>query len=483
MLVGTYSGQGASYLNPATGRLVSGRSRESNTRFLHGEVDVLVCTDAAAEGLNLQTANLIINFDLPWNPMKVEQRIGRLDRIGQTHDEIYVLNLCYQGSVEEIVYERLLRRLEEAQLIVGTQQFSMLPVTSDEFRALADGLISEAELLSLATHRAKEQRERSRSMEIPAEELYRIYNRLEMMAASSPAPITLEAIWQALTESAHLQELGSQLQEVQGEEVLLISGVEGVQDRTPITVSRRLYEEGLPDGTAPHFASYGDPVFGALLDHFAEYELPESAIRLSLKAEDFDTETVGFAVPTAGPDGRSTKVVCSWEDLAGLDINNTSSLAEGSVSEAEAELTQRTVDALQVARAVPKIERDNLRAGKAQLSFGIMVAMHVLERWAGDNFWSTVEEMEAQLGGSEPVNVAGLPAEWMRSIENELLFDVKVPKSGQSASVIAWPILMRSALGAAKRQADGLKNSQVAAHCRASLGTHEAAARARTGGV
>ena len=51
--------------------------------------------------------------------MKVEQRIGRIDRIGQQHEKVYVLNLCYAGSAEEIVYGRLLQRLSQAGLIVG----------------------------------------------------------------------------------------------------------------------------------------------------------------------------------------------------------------------------------------------------------------------------------------------------------------------------------------------------------------------------
>jgi superfamily II DNA/RNA helicase len=51
---------------------------EVKRRFVNGDIDVLLCTDAAAEGLNLQTADLLVNFDLPWNPMKVEQRIGRI---------------------------------------------------------------------------------------------------------------------------------------------------------------------------------------------------------------------------------------------------------------------------------------------------------------------------------------------------------------------------------------------------------------------
>jgi len=125
MFIGTYSGRGAEYFDPGTGQMAGVDREEVKERFLRGEIDVLVCTDAAAEGLNLQTADLLINFDLGWNPMKVEQRIGRIDRIGQKHGHVYVLNLCYAGSAEEIVYGRLLSRLAEADMIVGAQQVSL----------------------------------------------------------------------------------------------------------------------------------------------------------------------------------------------------------------------------------------------------------------------------------------------------------------------------------------------------------------------
>ena len=137
-LMGTYSGRGGQYWDPATSRMVGVDRDEIKHRFMRGEIDLLVCTDAAAEGLNLQSADLLINFDLPWNPMKVEQRIGRIDRIGQQHRDIYVLNLCYADSAEEIVYGRLLTRLAEVVTIVGTQQMSLLPVTPEEFLDLAN---------------------------------------------------------------------------------------------------------------------------------------------------------------------------------------------------------------------------------------------------------------------------------------------------------------------------------------------------------
>ena len=65
---------------------------------------LLVCTDAAGEGLNLQFCGVLVNYDLPWNPMKVEQRIGRIDRIGQKYPVIRVINFAYKDTVEEDVF-------------------------------------------------------------------------------------------------------------------------------------------------------------------------------------------------------------------------------------------------------------------------------------------------------------------------------------------------------------------------------------------
>ena len=62
------------------------------------------CTDAAAEGLNFQFCGGLVNYDMPWNPMRVEQRIGRIDRLGQVHKTIRVVNLHYEDTVETDVY-------------------------------------------------------------------------------------------------------------------------------------------------------------------------------------------------------------------------------------------------------------------------------------------------------------------------------------------------------------------------------------------
>ena len=92
-------------------------------------VRLLICTDAAGEGLNLQYCGVVVNYDLPWNPMKVEQRIGRIDRIGQKYEVIRVINLAYKDSVEADVYFALGQRINLFQGIVGKLQpiLSRLP--------------------------------------------------------------------------------------------------------------------------------------------------------------------------------------------------------------------------------------------------------------------------------------------------------------------------------------------------------------------
>ncbi|MFB3785975.1 MAG: DEAD/DEAH box helicase [bacterium] len=93
------------------------------------EIEILICTDAAGEGLNLQYCGVLINYDLPWNPMKVEQRIGRIDRIGQRYPQIRIFNFAYKDTIEAEVYFTLDQRINLFQGIVGKLQpiLSRLP--------------------------------------------------------------------------------------------------------------------------------------------------------------------------------------------------------------------------------------------------------------------------------------------------------------------------------------------------------------------
>ncbi|MCW2282578.1 superfamily II DNA or RNA helicase [Rhodoblastus acidophilus] len=83
-------------------------------------IRLVVATDAACEGLNLQTLGTLINIDLPWNPSRLEQRIGRIKRFGQRRERVDMLNLVYHGTIDEKVYETLSERMRERFDIFGT---------------------------------------------------------------------------------------------------------------------------------------------------------------------------------------------------------------------------------------------------------------------------------------------------------------------------------------------------------------------------
>ena len=95
---------------------------EAKRRFRAQEADILLCTEAAAEGLNFQFCGALVNYDMPWNPMRVEQRIGRIDRLGQAHRTIHIFNLHYADTVEADIYHVLAERIGLFQGVVGHLQ-------------------------------------------------------------------------------------------------------------------------------------------------------------------------------------------------------------------------------------------------------------------------------------------------------------------------------------------------------------------------
>ena len=104
------------------------------------EVQVLLATDAAGEGINLQRAHLMVNYDLPWNPNRIEQRFGRIHRIGQT-EVCHLWNLVAEETREGDVYRKLLDKLEQARQSLGGQVFDVLGKLQFEGKPLRDLLI------------------------------------------------------------------------------------------------------------------------------------------------------------------------------------------------------------------------------------------------------------------------------------------------------------------------------------------------------
>lgn len=115
--------------------------RKAQEGFLHNpEIQVLLATDAAGEGINLQRAHLMVNYDLPWNPNRLEQRFGRIHRIGQT-EVCHLWNLVADETREGDVYRRLLEKLEEARQALGGQVFDVLGKLQFEGRPLRELLL------------------------------------------------------------------------------------------------------------------------------------------------------------------------------------------------------------------------------------------------------------------------------------------------------------------------------------------------------
>jgi superfamily II DNA or RNA helicase len=83
------------------------------------QLNVIVSTEAGAEGVNLQVANVLVNYDLPWNPMIVEQRIGRIQRLGSKHAKVGIFNIILRGTFEEYIVGRLMEKLQMASHAIG----------------------------------------------------------------------------------------------------------------------------------------------------------------------------------------------------------------------------------------------------------------------------------------------------------------------------------------------------------------------------
>ena len=118
--VACYSGRGGEVWNGIAWVLETKEKVKAD--FKSGKIRILLATESASEGLNLQTCGVLINYDMPWNPMRVEQRIGRIDRIGQQYEEIWIRNYFYEGTIEDVIYQRLSDRINWFEVVVGDLQ-------------------------------------------------------------------------------------------------------------------------------------------------------------------------------------------------------------------------------------------------------------------------------------------------------------------------------------------------------------------------
>lgn len=362
--VGIYAGGRAAYFDPTSKKDRAVNHEEIKWLFLNGEIDLLLCTDAAAEGLNLQTADLLINFDLGWNPMKVEQRIGRIDRIGQKYADIEVLNMCYLGSTEEIVYGRLFERLQAANLVVGTQQISMLPVEPEEFRDLQNGSLSEEELARRSEQRLRRQKAATAAMEISIDDQYEMYSRLSANAKKLSYPATTKDLWDAFAASSYLASKGAT---VSTDGVWYLPGSEELCELRATN-----QRDAITDEVA--YLSWGNSAVDEFLTAICS-KIPNNGPIQRISVQNGSMEMVGYLV--ASTDGE--KLVTSIADMNGLHIEPEQKLSKESVLAAKQKLSEIFAGDEQQVFLAERAEKENQEYARLQKKLTQAVAKEILQ--------------------------------------------------------------------------------------------------------
>jgi superfamily II DNA or RNA helicase len=133
--IGQYAGAGRSRLYQR-GDSVSCERETLKKMVAEHQIRIMVATDAACEGLNLQTLGTLVNVDLPWNPTRLEQRIGRIKRFGQKRDTVDMLNLVNEQTVDEKIYGRLSDRMRDRYDLFGSVPDTIKDEWIDDIEAL-----------------------------------------------------------------------------------------------------------------------------------------------------------------------------------------------------------------------------------------------------------------------------------------------------------------------------------------------------------
>jgi hypothetical protein len=249
-----YSGRGGELFEGGGWYLVP--KENIKKQFREGSLKIMLCTESAAEGLNLQTCGVLINYDLPWNPMRVEQRIGRIDRIGQSYETVRIHNFYYDGTVEAKVYRKLRDRINAFETVVGNLQpiLAAVPTFLEQAVMSADPL-EENVLMS----------EFDRVLETPPlrpslEEMTAINLEADLKAIRQPLPqteVTPELIEELFVNSTILKAAGVTFEKLENS----LWKVKYKNDTHAVTFDVNMFNEK----PSLRLMSFGDPLFEELL--------------------------------------------------------------------------------------------------------------------------------------------------------------------------------------------------------------------------
>ncbi len=251
--VACYSGRGGERWDGT--RWVQTPKEAIKQLFREGEsIKILLGTEAASEGLNLQTCGVLINFDVPWNPMRVEQRIGRIDRIGQKHQKVWIRNYFYEESVEATIYRRLEDRIAWFETVVGELQ----PILAQVATTITDlAMLRGAERTRRLDQAIREIRERIDATSDAEMDLDRYVDEAVVPPAEEGPTVSLGDLEKLLLQSKPHAHRFRPHPEIAGAYVLGWRG-----EDIGVTFDPTVFDE---HPVSLHLLSYGDEIFQALV--------------------------------------------------------------------------------------------------------------------------------------------------------------------------------------------------------------------------
>jgi len=347
----------------------------------------------------------------------------------------------------------LLNRLASANLVVGTQQFSMLPVTTEEFQKLAEGTMTEKQVEQAAMDRAKIQQANNKLMEVPVEEMFNVYVRLSQTYRKQPLPVYLTEIWQTLIESVFLAEIGCKLSDCG--KYLTLNGIESIVDGSVLTIDRSLFDTGLPDGTHVYFATYGEPVFERLLNFVLEQiEEPVCQV-IHVKQGNIECAAVAYV----DHNNRMQLATSVKQTLAAAEAKSCED--QTSIQRAQSQIDKFAKDTHRNQSKIANVERNNLLQAKAQVLLNNQVVRSLMSSKLktsklDDNATVMLRALEEQFSKRDTaVRIRNVP----RSMETPLsagIIDATFPRQGDGH--IDTPVLIvNTALESLARRVDGSK--------------------------
>lgn len=283
--VACYSGRGGEYWTGIGWEIVS-KDRVKQDFREGDQLKILLCTESASEGLNLQTCGVLINYDMPWNPMRVEQRIGRIDRIGQRYDKVWIRNYFIADTVEAIIYQRLSDRIEWFEAVVGDLQ----PILSRVARSIQTlAMMPEAERQHRLEAEIGDLRRALDEQKTQALSLEAVPHTADGAPLPPIAPLTLADLERCLTQSTVLVGRFKPHPEIARAYLL-----QHDLDILPVTFDAHVFDD-FPKTV--RLLTYGDPLLDELL---AEVSAPavQAAGELAQLQLTTPWRTIAYAAPT-----------------------------------------------------------------------------------------------------------------------------------------------------------------------------------------